>query len=37
MAGCPHDKEKIAGRIKEIGPGDYFGKVSCEELADMFF
>ncbi len=37
MAGCPHDKEKIAGRICEIGPGDYFGNVSCEELADMFF
>ena len=37
MAGCPHDKEKIAGRISEIGPGDYFGSVSCEELARMFF
>lgn len=37
MTGCPHDKEKIAGRISAIGPGDYFGKVSCEELTDMFF
>ena len=37
MAGCPHSKEKIAGRISEIGPGDYFGIVSCEQLSDMFF
>lgn len=37
MKGCPHDKEKIAGRICEIGPGDYFGNVSCQELAGMFF
>ena len=37
MTGCPHTKEKIAGRICEIGPGDYFGNVSCEELTDMFF
>ena len=37
MTGCPHDKEKIAGRICEIGPGDYFGNVSCQELAGMFF
>ena len=37
MTGCPHTKEKIAGRIKEIAPGDYFAGVSCEELTDMFF
>lgn len=37
MTGCPHDKEKIAGRISEISPGDYFGPVSCQELAALFF
>ena len=37
MTGCPHTKEQIAGRIKEIAPGDYFAGVSCEELTDMFF
>ena len=37
MLGCEHLKEKIAGRICEIGPGDYFGNVSCQELAGMFF
>lgn len=37
MKGCEHIKEKIAGRISAIGPDDYFGKVSAEELTDMFF
>ncbi len=37
MTGCPHDKEKIAGRISEISPGDYFGKANCRELASLFF
>lgn len=37
MTGCEHLREKIAGRISAIGPGDYFGKVSCEELTSMFF
>lgn len=37
MAGCLHDKEKIAGRIEEIHPDEYFGNVSCQQLADMFF
>ena len=37
MKGCPHTKEEIAGRIREIAPGDYFAGVSCQELTDMFF
>ena len=37
MTGCEHIKEKIAGRISAIGPGDYFGRVSPEELTGLFF
>ncbi len=37
MVGCPHTKEKIAGRISAISPGEYFALVSCDELTDMFF
>ena len=37
MVGCEHLKEKIAGRISTIGPGDYFGRVSVEELTGLFF
>ena len=37
MVGCPHEKEKIAGRIAEIHPGDYFSGVSPAELAELFF
>lgn len=37
MTGCEHIREKIAGRINDIHPDDYFGKVSCEELTGLFF
>ena len=37
LVGCEHIKDKIAGRISTISPGDYFGKVSCEELTGLFF
>lgn len=37
MAGCPHDKEKIAGRIAELHPDDYFGNTSPAQLAELFF
>ena len=37
MTGCEHTKEKVAGAIAKLSPGDYFGPVRVEELADLFF